>query len=286
MMVIFTLKNKEGDIMLEMKDLTYIYEDGTVALKDVSIDLDKGKRIGIIGSNGAGKSTLFLNFTGVLRPKKGEIRFNGQPVKYSKDFLRKLRQYVGIVFQDPDKQIFFSTVYDDAAFGLRNLGVPEDEIKLRVEKALKSVGADEFSEKPVHFLSHGQKKRVAIAGVIAMDNSVIFFDEPSAGLDPTVTEAVEDILISLSEEENKKIVISSHDMDLIYKICDYVYVLDHGRVIAQGSTDEVFLMDDILEQAGLSQPWLVKIHVNMHYPLFKTEQELYSYHTGSSKKSI
>lgn len=263
--------------MLEMKNVTYVYEDDTVALKDITMDLSKGKCIGVIGSNGAGKSTLFLNFAGILKPKSGEIYVDNEPMKYDKKSLRELRKNVTIVFQDPEKQIFFSRVYDDVAFALRNLGMNESEIKLKVNEALTSVGANEFADKPVHFLSHGQKKRVAIAGVVAMDSKVIFMDEPSAGLDPEATNAVEMIIDNLSNKEDKKVVISSHDMDLIYKICDYVYVMDEGSIIAHGTTSEVFLMDEILKKAGLIQPWLVKLHVNMGYPLFKNEKELYKY---------
>ncbi len=263
--------------MLEMKNVTYVYEDKTIALKNISMDLSKGRCIGIIGSNGAGKSTLFLNFTGVLKPKEGWILYNEEPLKYDKNSLRELRKNVSIVFQDPDKQIFFSRVYDDVAFALRNLGLDESEIKQKVEKALESVGAEEFADKPVHFLSHGQKKRVAIAGVMAMDSDIIFMDEPSAGLDPIATKQVEEIITSLLEKENKKVVISSHDMDLIYKVCDYVYVINHGQILAQGEVSEVFMMEDVLSKAGLVQPWLIKLHSKMGYPLFETEEELYKY---------
>ena len=263
--------------MLEMKNVTYIYEDQTVALKDISMDLSKGSCIGIIGSNGAGKSTLFLNFTGVLRPKQGQIFYDEKPMKYDKASLRELRKQVSIVFQDPDKQIFFSKVYDDVAFALRNLGVDEKEINHRVNIALASVGAKDFADKPVHFLSHGQKKRVAIAGVIAMDSEIIFMDEPSAGLDPVATTQVEEIIKSLSEQDRKKVVISSHDMDLIYKVCDYVYVMDEGSIIAHGDVSEVFMMEEVLNKAGLIQPWLVKLHARMGYPLFKTEEELHKF---------
>ena len=263
--------------MLEMKKVTYAYEDDTIALKDITMDLSKGNCIGVIGSNGAGKSTLFLNFAGILKPKSGSVFFENTPMKYDKSSLRELRKKVSIVFQDPEKQIFFSRVYDDVAFALRNLGIKEKEIKNRVEQALTSVDAKEFADKPVHFLSHGQKKRVAIAGVIAMDSQVIFMDEPSAGLDPVATNSVEEIINNLSNQENRKVVISSHDMDLIYKVCDYVYVMDEGRIIAQGITSEVFMMDEVLKMAGLVQPWLVKLHANMGYPLFKNEEELYSY---------
>ncbi|WP_099188366.1 energy-coupling factor ABC transporter ATP-binding protein [Tepidibacter mesophilus] len=262
--------------MLKMENITYIYEDKTVALEDINIDFKNGNKIGIIGSNGAGKSTLFLNCTGIYKPNKGNISFNEQPIKYDKKYLYKLREKVGIVFQDPDRQIFYSNVYDDVAFGLRNLGIDENIVKKRVDKALESVGAIEFKDKPVHFLSYGQKKRVAMAGVLAMESEIIFFDEPTAGLDPIVTESVVNILEEI-HNNGKKIIISSHDMDLIYRLCDYIYVLNKGKVIEEGIVEDVFLKEDVLKMAGLVEPWLVKIHKNMGLPLFKDEKELYKY---------
>lgn len=262
--------------MLRTENLTYVYEDGTVALDNINIDMNKGDRIGIIGANGCGKSTLFLNIIGILKPKKGSVIYAGEKIQYNKKFLRKFRQKVSIVFQDPDKQIFYSNVYDDVAFALRNLDFPEDTIKERVECALRKTGAYEFKEKPVHFLSYGQKKRVAMAGVLAMDSDIILLDEPTAGLDPVMTESVTEIIHKLGEE-GKKIVISSHNMDSIYDICDYVYVLSKGKVVGEGSVEEVFTKEELLKEAGLNQPWLVKLHKNLQVPLFKNEEGFYNY---------
>ncbi|MFD3158656.1 energy-coupling factor ABC transporter ATP-binding protein [Haloimpatiens sp. FM7330] len=276
--------------MLKIEDLKYIYEDGTVALENINIDLHKGNKIGVIGSNGSGKSTLFLNMVGILQPKQGKVIFNNEGLKYNKKFLRKFRQNIGIVFQDPDKQIFYSNVYDDVAFALRNLGYSEEIVRQRVYMALKKTGAYEFRNKPVHFLSYGQKKRVAIAGVLAMKSDIILFDEPTAGLDPVMTESVIDIINTLSRE-NKKIVISSHNMNLIYEMCDYVYVLNKGRIIGEGKVEEIFTKENILKEAGLNEPWLVKLHKNLQIPLFKDEKCLYDYwrenyeHISSRSKS-
>lgn len=265
-----------GDIMLKIKDLTYVYEDGTVALNNINIDLGNSMRIGIVGSNGAGKSTLFLSIMGLLKPKRGSIFLENKPIEYNKKSLYDLRRRVGLLFQDPDKQIFYSNVYDDVAFGLRNLDIPEEEVKIRVEKALKEAGAVEFAHKPVHNLSYGQKKRVAMAGVLAMGYEVICFDEPTAGLDPVMTEAVTEIINELSEK-GIRVVISSHNMDVIYELCDYVYVINKGEIIGEGSVKEVFLQEEILKIAGLNEPWLVKIHKNMNFPLFTKEEDLYKY---------
>lgn len=262
--------------MLKLENVGYVYEDNTVSLKNVNMDLSKGNVIGLIGSNGAGKSTLFLNMVGILRPKEGKVLFNNEKIKYKKDYLYKFRSKVGVVFQDPDKQIFYSSVYDDVAFALRNLGVKEEQVKIKVEKALKESGAWEFKDKPVHFLSHGQKKRVAMAGVLAMDCEIILFDEPTAGLDPNMTNSVREMILSLAAL-GKKIIISSHNMDLIYEICDYIYVLNKGQVIGEGDVVKVFTQEQLLQKANLDEPWLLKVHKNMNLPLFKKEEDLYEY---------
>ncbi|HSQ33274.1 MAG TPA: ATP-binding cassette domain-containing protein [Peptostreptococcaceae bacterium] len=262
--------------MLKMNNVTYEYDKDNIALKNINIDLSKGNIIGIIGANGSGKSTLFMNFAGILKPTYGEILYKGKHLKYNKKSLYELRKDIGIVFQDPDKQIFYSNVYDDIAFALRNIGLDEDTIKTRVNNALLGVDGFEFKDKPVHFLSYGQKKRVAIASVLAMQNNIILFDEPTAGLDPISTKSIVNILKDIYNR-GRKVVISSHDMDLIYEICDYVYVLTRGSIIDEGTIDEIFLKDDILKQAGLGQPWLVKVHKNMKLPLFRNEEDLYRY---------
>lgn len=257
--------------MIKIDSLDYIYEDGTKALKDINIDLNKGNVIGVIGANGSGKSTLFLNMLGILKPKKGLIKYMGKPLKYNKKALREYRKNVSIVFQDPDKQIFYSRVYDDMAFSLRNLNMEEEEIKDRVTKALDKVKALDLKDKPVHFLSYGQKKRIAIGGVLVMDTKVLLLDEPTSGLDPYMTKEIKNIINNLKKE--KKLVISSHDMDFIYEICDYIYVLNKGEILDEGTSQEIFLKADLLEKALLEKPWLVKIHENLNLPLYRTEDE-------------
>ena len=258
-----------------MKNVTYVYEDGTVALDNVNIDLNKNKRIGIVGSNGAGKSTMFMNFLGLLKPAEGKIYYGEEELSYNKKSLTELRKNVGIVFQDPDKQIFFSNVYDDIAFALRNLKYDEKEISERVETSMQKTNISHLKNKPVHFLSYGQKKNVSIAGTIAMEQSLIFFDEPTAGLDRDSRENIKDILNNLVEKENKSIVVSSHDMNFIYEVCDYIYVLNKGSVLTEGETREVFLKKEILDEASLEEPFLIKVHKYLNIPLYKTEQELY-----------
>ncbi|MCR8745645.1 energy-coupling factor ABC transporter ATP-binding protein [Romboutsia lituseburensis] len=266
--------------MFKINDLNYKYEKNSHALKKVNMDFSKGDVIGIIGSNGSGKSTFFMNLMGILKPTSGKILFKDQEINYTKKGLYNLRKQVGIVFQDPEKQIFYSRVYDDIAFSLRNIGIDEEIINMRVRDALVAVNGIDFINKPVHFLSYGQKKRVAIASVIAMENEIVLLDEPTAGLDPVSTRLIVDIIKNL-KQKGVKIVISSHDMNLIYEICDYAYVLSKGEVIEDGSIEEVFVKENKVIEAGLELPWLVKLHKNMNIPLFKCEEDLYKYWNDS-----
>lgn len=262
--------------MFKVKNLTYQYDKNRKALDNVNMDFDKGDVIGIIGSNGSGKSTLFNNLMGILKATQGEILYKNNQIKYDKKSLYNLRKDVGIVFQDPEKQIFYSMVYDDLAFALRNIGIDEKTIKVRINKALEAVNGKDFIDRPVHSLSFGQKKRVAIASVIAMENNLVLLDEPTAGLDPESTRAIVDIIKSM-HNKGKKIVITSHDMNLIYDICNYVYVLNQGKIISEGSVEEVFTNKEKIEEAGLELPWLVKLNKNMRLPLFRKEDDLYNY---------
>ena len=192
---------------------------------------------------------------------------------------------IWIVFQDPEKQIFYSMVYDDIAFALRNIGIDEKTIKERIHTALEAVNGLQFIDRPVHNLSFGQKKRVAIASVVAMENKLVLLDEPTAGLDPISTRAIVDIIKGLNKR-GVKIVISSHDMNLIYEICDYVYVLNQGVLINEGTREEVFINEEKIDEAGLELPWLVKLHKNMGLPLFTREEDLYSYWNHREQKTV
>ena len=262
--------------MFKINNLTYQYDKKRKALDNITMDFNNGDIICIIGSNGSGKSTLFNNLMGILKATQGEILYKNRQLKYDKKSLYNLRKEVGIVFQDPEKQIFYSMVYDDLAFALRNIGTDEKTIKTRINKALEAVNGEEFIDRPVHSLSFGQKKRVAIASVIAMENNIVLLDEPTAGLDPESTRAIVNIIKTMYEK-GKKIVITSHDMNLIYDICDYVYVLNQGKIINEGNVEEVFIDEKKIEEAGLELPWLVKLNKNMNLPLFRKEEDLYNY---------
>lgn len=241
------------DIILETIDLSFIYPDKTQALNKVNIQIKKGDKIAIMGANGAGKSTLFSHFNGLTEPTSGHIKIQGKIMKYDKQSLLEIRQKVGIVFQNPDDQLFAPTVREDVAFGPMNLGLDLDEVDKRVDEALKLVNMEGFGEKAPHHLSGGQQKRVSIAGIIAMYPEVMILDEPTAGLDPQGVDQVLYILNYLNKK-GMTLVVSSHDVEMITEFADKVIVLDHGKVIAQGTTEEVFSNHKILKQAHLKPP--------------------------------
>ena len=259
---------------LAVSGLTFRYQDDNI-LKNLTMNFGASQITGIIGANGCGKSTLFMNLSGILKPQDGQVLWRGNPLKYDKKSLLELRQHVVTVFQDPDMQIFYTDVDSDIAFALRNLGVEEDEIKRRTDEVLRLVDALAFRDKPVQHLSFGQKKRVAIAGALVMQSDYLLLDEPTAGLDPAGRQQMIDLLARIAAA-GKHIVISSHDIDLIYQVCDGIYVMSHGEVCGHGAPESVFLQKEMITAAGLEQPWLVKLHCETGLPLCKTEQALFA----------
>ena len=176
--------------IIEIRDLNYSYGDGTQALKGINISLDQGKKVALVGPNGAGKSTLMLMMNGILRPNSGEVLFSGKPLRYDAASLRAIRRAVGMVFQNSDDQLFAPTVYQDVAFGPINLGFPSEKVKRYVGFALQYVGLCGYERRPPHHLSGGEKKRVAIAGILAMEPEVMILDEPTSNLDPASSEEI------------------------------------------------------------------------------------------------
>ena len=245
--------------ILATRNLEYIYPDGTAALDGVEIEIEEGKKIAFVGQNGSGKSTLFLLLNGTLKPRRGEVLFHGMPFKYDSKSLREIRRRVGIVFQNSDDQIFAPTVYQDVAFGPANLGFPEDTVLERVNHTLEYVGLAHLKDKPPHHLSGGEKKRVAIAGVIAMEPEVIILDEPLSNLDPVGADEIADMLDELNHF-GKTIIISTHDVDLAYGWSDYVYLMSDGRIIGEGDPEQVFGDPELLKGAGLRQPTTLEIY--------------------------
>lgn len=260
--------------MLATTDLWFRYQDELV-LKGLTLDFSHHAVTGLVGANGCGKSTLFMNLSGLLRPQSGAVLWQGKPLDYSKRGLLALRQQVATVFQDPDQQIFYTDIDSDIAFSLRNLGVAEEEIARRVDDALTLVDAQGFRHQPIQCLSHGQKKRVAIAGALVLQARYLLLDEPTAGLDPSGRAQMIDIIKRIADRGNH-VAISSHDIDLIYEISDAVYVLRRGEVLAHGEPGEVFARSELMAQAGLTQPWLVKLHGQLGLPLCKTEEEFFT----------
>ena len=249
---------------IEAESLTYVYEDGTKALSDLRLTAAEGEITGILGANGAGKSTLFLCLNGVLRPTGGTVRVGGSPVSYDRKGLQNLRQQVGIVFQDPDDQLFSADVYRDISFGAVNLGLPESEVRARVERAMERTGVMALKDKPTHALSFGQKKRVAIAGVLVMRPKVLILDEPTAGLDP---EGVADILKLCREFQRDlgmTILLATHDIDLVPLYCDRAYIMAEGRMAACGTPEELFRDPALLRENHLRLPRISHLMEILH----------------------
>lgn len=259
--------------MIKTEELIYKYPDGTEALKGVTMDGSKGNCIALIGENGAGKSTLMSALIGLNKPTKGRVYFKGVPLSYKKKDLYKFRQHIGLVIQESDKQVFYSGIYDDIAFALRNMQMSPEEIKIRVEKAMEATGIIEIAEKPVQYLSYGQKKRVAMAGVLAMEPEIMLMDEPTLGLDPKSKAGVKKI-ISGALASGIKIILSSHDMDFIYEFCDYTYILHHGEVLCEGETTEVFKNTEALKTASLEEATMTRLERIFGITGFRSVEEI------------
>jgi len=270
--------------IIALKDVTYEYPNGVQALSSLSMQIEKGQKAAILGANGAGKSTMFLHLNGILKPSSGQIFLNGQSLKYTKAELIKLRKTVGIVFQDPDDQLFSMNVFQDISFGPMNLGYEKKVVKEKVEQAMELVKIQDLRGRPTHQLSYGQKKRVAIAGVLAMEPSVIILDEPTASLDPSITDEMMELFEDLYKA-GKTLIMSTHEMDLAYKWADYCFVLKQGKIAAQGLPQDIFSDANMLEGNNLRQPWLIKVYaellanglINKDLPLPCSEEELFLY---------
>ena len=246
------------DAILVAENLHHSYEGGVVGLAGLSLTVSRGKRLAIVGANGAGKTTLLLNLNGTLRPRSGRIVINGAEGEYSRRGLTTWRQQVGIVFQNPDDQLFAGTVAQDISFGPLNLGLSEDEARERVAEALAALDIVELAERPTHQLSYGQKKRVAIAGSVAMRPQVLVLDEPTAGLDPSGAEHLIEVLARL-HAAGTTLIIATHDMSMVYDWADEVAVLRRGAIVAQGDPATVMSDEPMLRESGLRMPWVLEI---------------------------
>lgn len=240
---------------LEIRDLFFQYHDGTPALKGVSLSVEEGDKVAILGPNGAGKSTLLLHLNGIYLAQRGVVEVGGMAVTQGNEHL--VRGKIGLVFQDPDDQVFSPTVWDDVAFGPLNQELDRQQIEQRVERALSAVGMWEFRARAPHHLSYGQKKRVAIAGVLAMNPDVIVLDEPSAFLDPSGQIALMEILEGL-HREGKTIIIATHDVDMAAEWATSIIILKDGQVLAQGGT-ELLVNEKVVQAAGLRFPLVSQV---------------------------
>ncbi|MCK9518838.1 MAG: ATP-binding cassette domain-containing protein [Dehalococcoidia bacterium] len=234
--------------LLAVTDLHFAYPDGHVALEGVSLSIGRSEKVALIGPNGAGKSTLMLHLNGIHLAQRGTVAVDGSPI--DRKTVGRVRAQVGLVFQDPDDQLFSPTVYDDVAFGPLHMGVPEGEIPGRVTRALAAVGLEGFENRLPHHMSLGQRKRAALATVLSMEPSVLVLDEPSAGLDPRGRRELINLLLDLPQT----MIVSTHDMRLVADIFERTVIMDDGRIVADGATAEILADRELLESHGLEQP--------------------------------
>ena len=251
-----------SSIILEAREIRYRYPRGMEAIRGISFHIRRKEKIALVGPNGAGKSTLLMMFNGMIRPDSGLMLFDNQPVQYDTTSLRVLRKRVGFVLQNPDRQIIAPTVYQDIAFGPVNLGYSEPEVKEAVAQALRHVGLEGFERRPPHQLSGGEKKRVAIAGVLAMDPDVLVFDEPTSGLDPSGSEDIMELLDELNHE-GKTIIISTHDVELAYPWADRAILMVGGKILQEDIPEIAFGNPDSVRRAHLSLPTLLELHMEL-----------------------
>ena len=239
---------------LEISNLTYEYPDGYKALNEISFDLEEGDSLGILGPNGAGKTTLILHLNGILGELDGSIKLNN--VEFVEDNLAEIRKTVGVVFQDPDDQLFMPTVLEDVMFGPKNFGFSEAASRENAEEALKMVGMNDYQEKAPHHLSFGQKRKVAIASVLASKPQLLVLDEPSSNLDPSSRRELIDILLSLEIS----IVLVTHDLPMALEICPKSIVVNSGLITENGKTKDLLTNNKVMKENRLELPYGFALH--------------------------
>lgn len=260
------------ETILEVKDLCFSYDGEKNALDHISLAVREGERIAVLGANGAGKSTFFLHLNGVRTADAGEIFLDGE--KISKRGQKKLREKVGIVFQDADSQMIASSVKAEVAFGPLNQKLPRQEVEQRTKEAISYMNLEGYEERPPHLLSGGEKKRVSIADIIAMETEVIIFDEPTACLDPVSATMLEDVLGRL-QEAGKTILLSTHDIDFAYRFAERILVFSNGKIIGDGTPQEIFQKKEVLTEANLKKPMLLEVYEMLLNTQLIEEQDTY-----------
>jgi cobalt/nickel transport system ATP-binding protein len=234
--------------VLEITDLQYVYPDGNKAINEISFKLHHGESVGIVGANGAGKSTLLMLILGIIFPVHGNISIGNIPV--TKKTLPHIREKVGMVFQDPDDQLFMNTVYDDVAFGPRNYKIDEEEVSKRVLKALETVGILHLKDRAPYKLSGGEKRSVSIATVLSMHPEILIMDEPSTALDPKSRRCLIDSLKSFDHTK----IIATHDLDMVFELCERTIILKEGAIVSDGLTSELMINQEFMEKCNLEIP--------------------------------
>jgi len=239
---------------IEIEKLNYRYSDGTQALRDLSLRIAPGECVGLLGSNGSGKSTLLLHLNGILPEKLGKgggIRIHGETVR--EDNLERIRQQIGLLFQDPDDQLFCATVEEDVAFGPSQLGLSKEEVDRRVRQALAQVGLLGYEQRSPQHLSQGEKRRACLAGVLSCQPSILALDEPTSGLDPRSRREFKSVLRDVPATK----LVASHDLELILEFCPRSVILDGGQVVAEGPTFELMADEELMLAHGLERPHLL-----------------------------
>ena len=257
-----------SNTVLETKNLTYVYSRGTSsqvhAIRDINLNIEKGELVGIIGHTGSGKSTLIQHFNGLLKSTDGVVLFEGKDIWENKKEIRKVRFRIGICFQYPEYQLFEETVYKDIAFGPKNMGLSEEETDARIREVISYVGLDEsYLERSPFELSGGEKRRVAIAGVMAMKPEILILDEPCAGLDPKGRETVLRLIKSYRETTGSTVMVVSHSMEDISKIATKILVMNDSHLAYYDGVDEVFSHADELREMGLNIPQLTELFLKL-----------------------
>ena len=251
---------KQEDWIIEAENLCYTYDGNDErALDRMNLKIRRGRKVASLGGNGSGKSTFFLCLNGIRRPDDGRILIDGTPVKYTRKGLLDLRRKVGVVFQEPDDQLFCASVYQEISFGIMNLGADEAEAEREVERVIEELGITPFQERPAHALSGGQKKLVAIADILVMHPEVMILDEPTAALDPKHTRIVQDIISKLTER-GITVLMATHDMDYAYGWADEIVLMHEGKVLRSGSPAEVCSDRQALEKTNLEMPSVLRLY--------------------------
>lgn len=267
--------------LLQTENLSYIYGEGTpfcvTALDKVNIEIEKGEIVAVIGHTGSGKSTLMQQLNGLLKPTSGRVLIDGEDIRSSKAKTLETRFRVGLCFQYPEYQLFENTVYEDIAFGPKNMGLSEAEVDKRVRDAAKYVGIPEYAFKTHPFdLSGGEKRRVAIAGVISMEPEILILDEPTSGLDPKGRDQILSLIKNYRDRTGKTVVIVSHSMNDVAKIASRVIVMYNAEVLMTGTVDEVFEQSEKLTEIGLSVPQITEVFAKLHAKGYPVSEKVYT----------